>query len=466
MISAIVDLSPQWMPSLNEIRPLLERYIKQLRRFVGGRIVLLGADVSIPDIMVIDTPVNFRFPNLLPILQQTGIIDDIIVISPGVLYADDLSRHIEDFQYGNERARLVYAQPGSEHIIANPCMLQSIPDIRISVLPHIIRRMARNEKEVKVEIIDVPGRNAYLKLDLPEGRRFLADNIDKPRFEWEITIDSHQMAILNREKVRWMVTRLGALVPLEDKIVLEVGASVEHPMVANMLLEEFGVRDYTGINIEAFRYSMDRADARVMQKGIYEFKPERKHHLIFSFSVLEHVPDPIRFLKLSPNWLTDGGLHYGIFQVWSSAKGHHISTALTGYEYVDDFDHLTHDLLTMRSKLEQRDVPSEAIDEIVNRMFSSSYINRERAKNILNGILTCGLEPIMIDTRNHGRYHRGAEFVDTGGEFTIEELSITGFDFLLRKSEIDWRAVADESALGRGSIGNLAFNQPKYESNF
>lgn len=442
MVAAVIDLSQSWMPPQSELQRYLRSYVRQLKQYVDGPVVLLGEGYKTPDAVTIDVSPNFRAPDLSSVLESAGVTDDTYVVSPGCVYSDDLSNHVKLFQQSDETARLVYAQPGSEHVIVGKDFLNPIADIRLTALPQLIRHMARDNPAVIVEVTNPPSRNAYLKLDLPEGRRFIAEYGDRPREEWRIGPESHQLRILNTEKMRNMARKMSTLVDLEDKTVLEVGPARDFPIVANMLLDDYGVRSYTGVNIDEFAYFLDGPNARVIQKDIYKFEPDRKYDLVFSFAVLEHVPDPVRFMHMIPDWLRVGGHHYGIYFVWSSALGHHIPNSLIGYEYIKHFDHLTHDENAIRAKLAEGDVPQDAIEEIARRMFHDSYVNRERAKNVLDAMLTCGLEPIMIDPRNRGRLHGRAKRLDTGGEFTPEELSIEGFEFLLRKSEFDWRGVA------------------------
>lgn len=96
----------------------------------------------------------------------------------------------------------------------------------------------------------------------------------------------------------------------------------------------------------------------------------------------------------------------------------------------------------MRAKLKDKGLDSKAAESLLHRMYRDPYINRVAAKPILDALTSCGLEPVLLDLRNNGRYRDGAKEIALEARSSPEELSIEGFEFLLRKSQFDWRNLA------------------------
>lgn len=289
-----------------QVADILPRYLERLSKEHIDPVFVWNASRTV------DIPIR------LAAADQPLSGEAIYVISPDTFYCDTLQDEIDEFSQSGEAARLVHVQFGVEHILARGSFLATCPDMPVRKMPQAMRFWARGRHDVSVKLIDRPGRMAYLKPDLPEGVELLRQvyENDLPRTSWNGV--NHHLTVLGREKMRRYLLRLNVLFPLEDKSILEMGCSAHNPVVADLALNEFGAKDYVGVNVAPFHYSLDPARAQLIQQDIHQFVPRReKYDLVFSLAALEHIPQPVELIHKVPKWLRPRGAHYGIYFVWS-----------------------------------------------------------------------------------------------------------------------------------------------------
>jgi hypothetical protein len=249
--------------------------------------------------------------------------------------------------------------------------------------------------------------------------------------------------ILNRRNLRARLHRLDALCQLRNKRILELGCSVNHDIVIGELIDRYEAKSYTGLNIHEFSYTYDAPNVELIQQDVRRanFKPG-SFDVVFSIAFGEHTPDPGNLFPRVRDWLVQPGYHYGWFQLWSSAKGHHIFEPLLA-DKVPDFGHLHLSPDEMQAHLERRGVDRAAAAKAVDRIYRDPYINRIGVKDYIRIIESSGMDIILLDGRANGTLHPMAKEVAplTLGQYTPEELSFAGLEFLLRKSEVHYARV-------------------------
>ncbi len=266
----------------------------------------------------------------------------------------------------------------------------------------------------------------------------LCCSIPSPPRQWNVPVEFRAGQVEVRENYRKAFGAMNVFRPLEGLSVLEVGCSPRNTAGPRMLLEEFGVRQYTGVNLEQiyFEWRHPAATFHVGDAMTAPFAPG-SFDMAFSIAVWEHVQNPRALFHKVTTLLARGGGHFGRFQVWSGSEGYHLPPAEYLGKPPPPFGHLTMTPGEFRARL-LADFPDEkAVDKAVEQVFHSGYINRVRAAEFLDIIRTCGLEIVYLDGRNGGWLQHDAPGAAraAGNGYTAEELSVKGFEFYLRKSD-------------------------------
>lgn len=330
-------------------------------------------------------------------------------------------------------------QPGSQAVVLPAASAGEIPGAVSRVHDHVKAKKA--QRVAGFDFVDNQQVNlaahGYLGLDYPEGWRYFAHAASVGVGEYKIgPTEENAFWVMNHHHMRRMLGRLDTFCGLAGQRVLEIGASVRNGRPAEVLLDEFDVRSYTGLNISPFQYELSSSRARLIESDIHKVDfDEESFDVIFSIAVWEHIPDPIPVLSRIADWLSPGGFHYGTFLGFNGPKGHHIYGGPLARS-VPDWAHLTHTPDQLRSQLESEHPDSAEVDRLLDLIYTNDRINRVPANAFYEGLNGCGLEVLYLDGRNGGKLLRGAkQAAEKVPSATAEELSVQGFEFVLRKSE-------------------------------
>jgi SAM-dependent methyltransferase len=314
----------------------------------------------------------------------------------------------------------------------------------IGFLAH--RSKSRLESDVYLSTTTFDRRSYYLKTDNPAGLMALRHMIEQGTDQRALSPGTHKTTfqVLNQKHMLRMLSRIETFIDLEGKHVLEIGASPKNPAVGAYLAEEKGCH-YTGLNIEDFIYP-ERRNMKLICSDIHQvgFDPG-SFDLVFSIAVWEHIPNPLPLFDQIAGWLRPSGIHYGIFQNWTSAIGHHIFAPRFPQHFVPDWAQLLYPTEeTMRAALESRGAPQEDARAIAAFTHGSSEINRVASRDFVRTIMGGPLEVLYLDGRTHGRIDpRATVLAEQVPDRTDEEMTCMGLEFALRKSDFDIRAWAD-----------------------
>ncbi|ODM46122.1 hypothetical protein A9320_27050 [Ruegeria sp. PBVC088] len=310
------------------------------------------------------------------------------------------------------------------------------------------RGKADPEADIYLSTTTFGRRPFYLRLDEPAGRQAIRDMIKQRAGQEVLRPAKHATTfqILNHRHMLRMLGRIETFTDLAGKRVLEIGASPTNPALGAYLAEEKGCH-YTGLNIAEFKYP-SKPRMRMVCEDIHkvDFKPD-SFDIVFSIAVWEHIPDPLPVFGRIADWLAPGGVHYGIFQNWTSSIGHHIFAPRFPQHFVPDWAHLRFpDVESMMAELIRRGAPEEDARAIAEFSHTSPEINRVASRDFVRTMIDGPLEVLYLDGRTRGRIDPRAETL-AGTAIpgrSAEELSCMGLEFALRKSDFDIRAWARE----------------------
>lgn len=311
----------------------------------------------------------------------------------------------------------------------------------IGFLAH--RSKTNPEDDIHLSTTTFGRRAYYLRTDDPAGLESLRHMIAHDGTQDCLRPDRHKTTfqVLNHKHMLRMLGRIETFTALEGKRVLEIGASPTNPAVGAYLVEEKGCT-YTGLNIAEFTYS-GRRGMTMIREDIHkvDFDPE-SFDIVFSIAVWEHIPDPLPVFDRIAGWLRPSGLHYGIFQNWTSSIGHHIFAPRFPQHFVPDWAQLLYpDAGSMRAELERRGASPEEARAIAEFSHHSSEINRVASRDFVRTIMGGPLEVLYLDGRTNGRIDpRAFAVAEKVAGRSPEELTCMGLEFALRKSEFDIRS--------------------------
>jgi SAM-dependent methyltransferase len=313
----------------------------------------------------------------------------------------------------------------------------------IGFLAH--RSKSQPDSDIYLSTTTFDRRPYYLRTDEPVGLTALRDMIEQGTDQRVLTTDTHKTTfqVLNQKHMLRMLSRIETFIDLEGKRVLEIGASPKNPAIGDYLTREKGCR-YTGLNIAPFEYD-SRPDMEMVCSDIHavDFEPG-SFDLVFSIAVWEHIPNPLPLFDQIAGWLRPSGIHYGIFQNWTSSIGHHIFAPRFPQHFVPDWAQLLYPTEeTMSAALERHGAPENVARKIAAFTHSSSEINRVASRDFVRTIMGGPLEVLYLDGRTRGKIDpRATALAEQVPNRTDEEMTCMGLEFALRKSEFDIRAWA------------------------
>jgi len=161
------------------------------------------------------------------------------------------------------------------------------------------------------------------------------------------------------------------------------------------------------------KVSMQKMDATELQFDDETFD------MVVSANVMEHVNNPILYLKECSRVLKTGGVAYfETYPVWSSARGHHVMEEMVDKvcpskceyrndgSFIPDWSHLFLNPTQMMELLQDK-LDEEAIHFIINYIYESDDINRQGWNSILKAFKQT-FEQISVETiaqvNSHPKY--------------------------------------------------------------
>jgi SAM-dependent methyltransferase len=152
--------------------------------------------------------------------------------------------------------------------------------------------------------------------------------------------------------------------------------------------EVVGINPAPGFPSDAARATSGERVTLLSMDGCALDFPDHSFDLVLSANVMEHVPDPQRYVRECARVLKPGGLAYiETAPVWSGPRGHHIHEDMvvgavpedTGYRndgtVIPDWSHLRLDAGGMRSQLAGR-LRTETINYIIHYLYETDDLNR------------------------------------------------------------------------------------------
>jgi SAM-dependent methyltransferase len=190
-------------------------------------------------------------------------------------------------------------------------------------------------------------------------------------------------------------------ISLKGKEVLEIGGSQSCISANAFLRDEAKSVTVTGldhVSEEAISTDQRIKIARVNGLELRKHFAPNSFDVVFGLSIIEHIPNPKRFIEQVHYVLKPGGLAY--FEgnpLWSSPKGHHLWVASWGGNYmnktsanylfsefagtvssnpVPDWGHLLFSEEGLRNHLRDQSIPETDIDCIIHWIYASDEVNR------------------------------------------------------------------------------------------
>lgn len=167
--------------------------------------------------------------------------------------------------------------------------------------------------------------------------------------------------------------------------------------------------------------------------------PDNSFDLVVSSNVLEHVPDPRRFISEAARVLKPNGLCYmETAPVWSSARGHHIMQFMieenlpheTNFRedgsIVPDWGHLTLDRHQMANAIRDKVLP-DTLEYILWYLYDSGDLNRTPWRDIQSAFRSA-----FPHVKLYGYPLKGLDLTKMPSD-DIDDYSVYGFTCVARK---------------------------------
>lgn len=435
--TALVDLRCEILDRFPaKSRFILDKFCLRLKKYGVTRIIALSnkSDLTnISEISCFDEIVEQVEVNKLVNTENTCVYFPV-----NNLWIDDFFQNmLEQFNLNRDIVFLNKYQQGYAPIFnRNGQYLQQIvnhmqPEAYVSVLS--------GQTEGITSTLDSYDRfNRYLRADEVEGINALYKLYKRNLKQSDLPRDPDysSFSVLNRQFLNKQLDKLSSLMDLRGKTILEIGASTTNPIVAKTLIEKYGCK-YSGVNISEFQYELEYKNAELIVEDIHQVKfSPGSFDIVFSIAVWEHIADPLPIFDIIESWLKPSGVHYGVFQAWSSRVGHHIFSPRFPAHMVPDYSHLVLSKESFITSLMENGCSEELANSIGSFTFDENEINRVRLKDFVEKIKSGDLEIVFMDGRTNGRLQNSAlQAANKTDEYSPEELSCLGLEFLLRKSE-------------------------------
>ncbi len=182
--------------------------------------------------------------------------------------------------------------------------------------------------------------------------------------------------------------------------ILDMGCDTSGRQIAELAKLTRG--EVVGINIpvtfpapEAIQTAGPRVQMFRMDGMNLSF-PDKSFDLVISANVIEHVPDPSKFIHEAARVLKDNGVAYlETAPIWTSARGHHIMESMIvencpeETQFRDDgsiipeWSHLTLSRDEMAERLQGK-ISSGTIEYILTFLYDSEHLNKRNWTEIAN----------------------------------------------------------------------------------
>jgi ubiquinone/menaquinone biosynthesis C-methylase UbiE len=212
------------------------------------------------------------------------------------------------------------------------------------------------------------------------------------------------------------------------------------------LLSELTAGEVVGINIPA-TFPNDQAQALagpnvtlLRMDGMELLFPDESFDLVISANVMEHVPDPRRFISEAARVIRpDGVVYMETAPLWSSARGHHIHEEMIGRyspeernyrndgSVIPDWSHLVLTRQAMHEVLKTKLLPATC-DYILHYLYDLHDLN-ETPWSVIRSAFTSAFRSAKISTWHLTDADERLRPTDDA-----EDYSVYGFSAVLRKT--------------------------------
>ena len=230
--------------------------------------------------------------------------------------------------------------------------------------------------------------------------------------------------------------------------ILDMGCDCSGNQIA--AISQFTRGEVVGINIPE-NFPSESAVANAGKRGRLlrmdgmnlQFE-DASFDLVISANVIEHVPDPTKFISEAARVLRPNGVCYlETAPLWTGPRGHHIMESMIAENcpweshfrddgsIIPDWSHLVLDRPQMEEMLRDRVLP-ETSDYILQYLYDSTDLNKTPWRIIKNSILTSfpfvAITTIPLEACT-------SSFLPTD---ELDDYSVYGFHALCRKSPKPW----------------------------
>ena len=226
--------------------------------------------------------------------------------------------------------------------------------------------------------------------------------------------------------------------------ILDMGCDTSGTQIR--LISELTSGEVVGINVPT-TFPSEQAKAvagpnvtLIRMDGMELQFPDESFDLVISANVMEHVPDPVKFIHEAARVVRPDGLVYiETAPLWSSARGHHIHEEMIGRyspdeknyrndgSVIPDWSHLSLTKQKMREVLEIKLLP-ETCDYILHYLYDLHDLN-ETPWSVIRSAFTSAFRSAKISTWQLSDADERWKPVDGA-----EDYSVCGFSAVLRQT--------------------------------